>query len=519
MKTPWFYPDRESVAPGETVSIFASAEASPCRLEIAHVAGTRKTVAAYDNIVVGHHPVPEDAAENGCRWPAAFEFEIGDDWKSGYYDLKLVGEDGQCSHHFLCVRPRNDAPKSGRLLVLSTNTYQAYNYWGGANAYAHVEKLQSGELEAEAARDQAIGRLSRMRPFAQKLLLPPPGAPRLVNNQTRGIQEMGHPGEIAWLVEHQPSPYDGSAGFIDKWEHKFVAWCETHNYALDVVTDQDLEGNEKLLSDYQSVFLVGHSEYWSAAARDTIEAFVARGGNLAVFSGNTCYWKVRWEDAGETMIAHKWKGEQDDPLWLDPSTRKDATHLWSHPAFDRPEAAMTGLSFLYGGYHRLGLCVARGSGGYTVYDDQHWALAGTDLFYGDVIGGNVPVVGYENDGCPLRFASDGLPEAEGGLGVPSNLQIIGLAPATIAEDPRNPFPPLIPPEQPETLAKIAYGRSDEDALRRLMHGHAVMASFRKGQGEVFNAGTTEWVHGLAAEDPFIEAITHNVMRRFGPTLR
>jgi hypothetical protein len=43
----------------------------------------------------------------------------------------------------------------------------------------------------------------------------------------------------------------------------------------------------------------------------------------------------------------------------------------------------------------------------------------------------------------------------------------------------------------------------------------VMASFRRGAGEVFNGGTTEWAHGLAARDPFVERITRNVLRRFG----
>jgi hypothetical protein len=42
----------------------------------------------------------------------------------------------------------------------------------------------------------------------------------------------------------------------------------------------------------------------------------------------------------------------------------------------------------------------------------------------------------------------------------------------------------------------------------------VMASFKRGRGEVFNAGTTEWAHGLAAGDPFVECITRNVLRRF-----
>ena len=43
----------------------------------------------------------------------------------------------------------------------------------------------------------------------------------------------------------------------------------------------------------------------------------------------------------------------------------------------------------------------------------------------------------------------------------------------------------------------------------------MLASFRRGKGEVFNTGTTEWAHGLGARDPFVETITHNVLRRFG----
>ena len=212
-------------------------------------------------------------------------------------------------------------------------------------------------------------------------------------------------------------------------------------------------------------------------------------------------------------MAHKWRGESDDPLWADPATRDQATHLWSHEAFASPEAALTGLSFLYGGYHRLCMCAARGAAAYTVYDDAHWALAGTDLWYGDQFGGNVPLIGYENDGVPIRFGEDGLPKAGAGVGVPPDLEVIALAPATLAESPDSPFPPMIPREMPDVLARIAWG--DATAIERLMRGHAVMASFRRGAGEVFNGGTTEWAHGLAAGDPFVERITLNVLERFG----
>jgi len=41
-----------------------------------------------------------------------------------------------------------------------------------------------------------------------------------------------------------------------------------------------------------------------------------------------------------------------------------------------------------------------------------------------------------------------------------------------------------------------------------------MATFRRGAGEVFHAGTTEWAYGLAAGNPFVERITRNVLDRF-----
>jgi hypothetical protein len=42
-----------------------------------------------------------------------------------------------------------------------------------------------------------------------------------------------------------------------------------------------------------------------------------------------------------------------------------------------------------------------------------------------------------------------------------------------------------------------------------------MAAFRRGAGEVFNGGTTEWAHALKAGDPFVARITRNVLQRFG----
>ena len=60
----------------------------------------------------------------------------------------------------------------------------------------------------------------------------------------------------------------------------------------------------------------------------------------------------------------------------------------------------------------------------------------------------------------------------------------------------------------------AWGAPDSPQLRRrMLRGHAVMASVRRGAGEVFNSGPTEWAYGLAARNPFVERITRNVLER------
>lgn len=510
-----FYTDRLSARPGETVALHATSAQGPCRLEIARIGRERVVVAVVEDIDVGDHPTPDDADSNGCAWPVAGHVEIGPDWKTGYYDLLLADAGGEQWHHCLCVRPARGTRSARALIVLSTNTYHAYNYWGGASAYCDVAGLMSGAKPFAEAMAGAIGVLSTERPFPQMIIAAPEDAPRLVNLRKRDFGETPWAADPDWRLRHLQTPYDGSAGFLHKWEHAFVDWAEREGIALDYATDGDLDAEADALDGYACVLLVGHSEYWTVNERDALERFVDAGGGLAIFSGNTAFWKVRFENGGRTYVCHKWRGFENDPAVRDDPSL--ATHLWSHRAFERPEATITGLTFLFGGYHRLGMCVARGQGGYTIYNDRHWALAGTDLFYGDVIGDTLPLLGYENDGCRFYFGADGLPKPAPGLGVPENLEIIGLAPCAFGEDPDSPYHPIIPPENLDVVARDVFGDPEMAANPALIRGHAVMASFRRGSGEVFNGGTTEWAHALRANDPFIAQITRNVLARFKAT--
>ncbi|MGD0189241.1 MAG: N,N-dimethylformamidase beta subunit family domain-containing protein [Rhizomicrobium sp.] len=505
---PACYTNNLSCYPGERIALHASGKGR-CSLEIARVGRAREVVATAAIADIAEHTPGSHPDRDGCGWPVVFEIQTEPGWRSGYYDIALTDDDGQTAHHFFCLKPSRSGLRGNTAYVLATNTYHAYNWCGGANAYADVTRLMSRALTLAEAMENATGALSTQRPFAQLIVSPPADVPRLVNLRKRGFREKPWAGDVKWSRRVRPSPYDNSAGFVNKWEHVFAAWAEEESIALDYFTDYDLDAEPDALSVYRTVVIVGHSEYWSARQRDQVEAFVDNGGRLAIFSGNTCFWKVRWENGGRTLICHKWNG-----MDAEPNAGEAATHLWSHPAFARPEASITGLSFLFGGYHRLGNCAARGQGGYTVYDDRHWSLEGTDLFYGDTIGAEIPLLGYENDGCRFVFGDNGLPKPVAHLGVPESLEIIALAPCAFGEQPSD-HRPLIPPEKLNVCAQILFGDDSEASKARVLRGHAVMASFRRGKGEVFNGGTTEWAHALKARDPFVTQITRNVLRRFG----
>jgi hypothetical protein len=77
-------------------------------------------------------------------------------------------------------------------------------------------------------------------------------------------------------------------------------------------------------------------------------------------------------------------------------------------------------------------------------------------------------------------------------------QIIAYTPGTLFEPTSSPCPAGIPAQEHELLAPIAFGLTGSGAAERIGRGHAAMDTFAKGDGEVFNAGATEWVNGLCS---------------------
>lgn len=488
----------QSVEPGGTVGLhLSSASGRPVQVEVARVGGTRD-VRWAETVGADFHPTPDGADANGCDWPAAVTIDVGDDWSSGYHEVVLTIEvDGRrrTSHAFFVVRP-TPASTNSILLQLATNTLHAYNDFGGRNLYTGGTTV------------------SLQRPMSQGFLHKPPGPGRRVTNLVPDDRQMT--AHVGYLRLNHLAPYAGSAGWPD-WEQPFLEWAERNGYGIDVITNADLEEHPEIAERYRLLLSVGHDEYWSGPMRDTVEDHIARGGNAAFFSGNTAMWQVRMEDPDDVGHATRmvgYKGRfKEDPL-LDTDRQAEVTTMWCDRMLDRPENHMTGVSFSRGGYHRIGKTVTNGAGGYTIHRADHWLFDGTGIGYGDVLGAEAKVVGYECDGCAFTYR-DGLPHPTGEDGTPESFTILGTVPVahfTRTSAPRPPAPNV--PSELEYISSRVFGERGHE--ERLAHGHAVLGTYTSsGGGTVVTSGSTDWAHGLAAHDHHIGQITANVLDRLG----
>jgi hypothetical protein len=490
-----------SVAPGERVALHISATVPRVAVEIARVGAAREVVWQRDGVAVEQHAIPDDVAANGCGWPATLSVEVGRDWRSGYYEITFRAPDvdgsAATSHAFFVVRGRG----AEIVLALSTTTWCAYNDWGGPNLY------------------MGASRVSFDRPLPRGFLTRP-AAPndRLANVTSPGDREVS--GWIEYLSQHGVGVWSGAAGWYN-WERRFIAWAEAQGYSIDLLTNLDLHARPDVLDAYRLYLSVGHDEYWSWEMRDTVERFIAAGGNAAFFSGNTAFWQVRID--GGSMICWKDRAAESDPVVGTPDERR-MTGLWSHPRIGRPENTLTGVSFCRGGYARIGGGAPRGSGGYTVHRPEHWAFAGTGLRWGDVLGAEPVVVGYETDGCALRLVA-GRPEPTGEDGTPASFVVLATSPARLwSNDPGDsdlpavmqpgvyaPTPEGHKPGELEVIAAQVGGDAHPETIARFAHGHCVMGSYEQG-GTVFTTGCTDWAYGLG-RDAAVDRVTVNVLDR------
>lgn len=503
----WCYTDAFAYPPGATVRLCVSSSAVRYRLTIIRDGANALPVLEREVAGARWQETPDQCSVIGCGWESSLEFPVGDDWPSGAYRITLTatGRDGAPihSHHLFIVRPPAGRKASRILQIAATGTWTAYNTWGGSNHYQGI---------TGPGRNRCATTLSIERPWCRGFVVLPEGAPRVpLEISTPPATPPRYP-HMEWAFANGYSNKYASSGWAS-YDRHFFRWAERAGFAVDLASQHELQFSPEILDGYDCIVCVGHDEYWTWEMRDAIDAYVERGGCVARFAGNFM-WQTRLERGGKSQVCYKYRARAEDPVYksADPSRTSGS---WEARETGRPGALTFGLNATNGLYAGWGGCAPRGVRGFPVYRPEHWAFAGTGIYYGDLLGAEGHAFGYEVDGLDYVIRG-GLPEPSATSGAPEGLQILALGLSSLQENRVNVAfdDRFISDEDAKFVAETLIGDDGDAAVERVKRGAGMIVHFTRGKGEVFHAGSCEWVAALSRRDPMVELVTTNVLGRY-----
>jgi PKD repeat protein len=401
---------------------------------------------------------------------------------------------------------RNDSWKSALLYKLPTATYQAYNNFNGHSLY----RFNSAGFETITGTSRAV-KVSFDRPYENSF---------------------------------------DDANWFFKADFPMVEWMERQGYEVDYTDSTSVSQTPSQLLSHKTLVISGHDEYWSGAEMAGYKAARDAGVNIASFSGNTAYWRVRYEDNFRTLVCYKsvegtspsgtpegskgvndWgpdgiKGTKDDALGLDGKAgTADDNPQYATTTFrddgappgspnappggrvgpNEPENSLLGSMYVgdNDNYdYPLTVPAANAQGEYA--GDRIWRNTGISQSSSTTIGTNLN--GWEWDSIPTQ-AQYLSKEPAGVTRVTSSDLGTAPSPPEWIQDEGLLYSSAPPPGQPSTVSAVKYT--------------APSGAF------VFAAGTIQWSWGLAphflnkpsesyedpavdSSDPRIQQATYNV---------
>ena len=225
-------------------------------------AGASQASVTVNNLFSGCAATDTTTGKKSCAgWATSYTIPGAGLGASGEYIAKITDPVGGGQNAIMfTVRDDNRAPKADILFAVPTATYEAYNDWGGKSLYGDT---QGGAITV--AGDPRAAKVSFDRPHID---------PRR-NNTFFG-----------------PDFY-------------LVQWLEKQGYDVAYTDDVSIHQNPAQLLGHKSDVVSGYSEYWSLEQFNGYLAARNAGVNLASFSSNTSYWKVRYEEGGRTLVCYK----------------------------------------------------------------------------------------------------------------------------------------------------------------------------------------------------------------------
>lgn len=239
---------RRSYIPGELMELRILADAPTLTLQFLHCGAETAGTDRNDEMKGESLGDPVELDWSGKRsGPVTITVQSGD-WPTGLYTVRLTADDGRVGFAPFILRPKV-LGTARQLVVLPTNTWQAYNFYD-----------RDGDGWGDTWYAGGSPPVELDRPY-----------------RDRGVPPR-----------------------FRRYDLGFLKWLQWTGKTPEVVADDDLEAfasGEELRALYDLVVFPGHSEYMTGYAYDIIERYRDLGGSLVFLSANNFFWRVEKQDS------------------------------------------------------------------------------------------------------------------------------------------------------------------------------------------------------------------------------
>lgn len=210
-----------------------------------------------------------DGPVYGYRWPNALSWQVPSDAESGEYYVS-VGFAGENSYsRFAFVVEPGGASTSKLLVVASTNTWQAYNLFGGVSFYANDIQFPFPRTAPEYGLNTPRPEVSFLRPFH--------------------------------------TPWNDPLKYLDRasgQERFLLDWLDLNHYQYDLISEFAFASMNPLdlAKQYEAVIYQVHPEYWTANEESVLLHYIQLGGHLINLGGNVDYTQVGYEQNDSSRL-------------------------------------------------------------------------------------------------------------------------------------------------------------------------------------------------------------------------
>jgi hypothetical protein len=257
-----------SYAPGDLAYIHVATDEPSLQYKVLH-AGPEQVITYADNQLAGIDVGLPPTTLDWTQWrstPHTIPFRIPS-VPSGLYYVQFGGPDGRIGYAPFVVRPTVLGATSRVLVILPTNTWQAYSFQDvDGNGYGDTWYA---------------------------------GPPNRIVDLSRTYTARGVP----------PRFY--------RYDLPFLHWFYWSGKSAEFISDSDfdlIQSGDDLFKAYDLIVFEGHEEYVTSHEYDLITRFRDLGGNLMFLSANNFFWKVdkngqrlqkigEWRDAGRPEAA------------------------------------------------------------------------------------------------------------------------------------------------------------------------------------------------------------------------